>query len=69
MSLIKTLLFHTFCDTAAGGSSTQTCVDGVNVKMGPQAEGDKIYCMCINHLPDNKGHSQTFFSLIYNPAL
>lgn len=51
------VLFHTFCDKAAVGSSTQGYVDGVNVKTDPLTEGDNNYSMCINHLPDNKGCS------------
>lgn len=62
------MLFHTFCEVA-GGSPTQTCVDGVNVKMGPVTGGDN-YHVPINCLSDNKGHSQAvcLFDSYQNPV-
>lgn len=63
------MLFHTFCEVA-GGSPTQTCVDGVNVKMGPVTGGDNNYHVPINCLSDNKGHSQAvcLFDSYQNPV-
>lgn len=41
---------------------------GVKVKMDPLTEGDNNYSLCTDHLPDNKGCSQAFFDLYYNPV-
>lgn len=48
------VLFHTFCDKAAGAKQHPDICGWCECENGSTDEGDNNYSMYVNHLPDNK---------------